>query len=342
MSIEGNALRSSDDCVPRYAIVVATRNRGTKIVALMESVLANEVHDFEMVIVDQSTDDITRRALSPFLEDGRIHYLHSRLVGTSRARNLGVSMTAAPIIVITDDDCTVPKNWLSVLGLPFQRYQEVGVVFCSVVPVPVDAPGLTPSVLFDENLLVRDVGDNWRRLRAGHGAFMGAGMAIRRATFNDVHGFDELLGPGAKFGAAEDNDVSWRALLRGWITFQCADVAVVHDGFRPFIEARALINRDMYGLGGTLSKYLRVGRWEVAALLANLVLRYGAIGPARDLLAGRRPRGFRRPYQLLRGLADGLRTPIDRASLVFAMNSSTAIQVQRQQRCEHDSHNGGV
>lgn len=318
---ERNALRSNQDRVPHYAIVVATRNRGTKIVPLMESVLANEVRDFEMVIVDQSADDVTRRALCPFLGDGRIRYVHSHLAGTSRARNLGVSTTTAPIIVITDDDCIVPKNWLSGLGLPFQR-QEVGVVFCSVAPVPVDAPGLTPHVIFDGNLLVRDVTDLWRRSTAG--LALGAGMAVRRTAFDDVRGFDELLGPGAKFGAAEDNDLCWRGLLRGWSTFQCADVTVLHDGFRTLDEVRSLVMRDMYGLGGTLAKYLRNGKWQAAALLMTWVLRLGLIEPAKDLIAGRRPRGFRRPLALLHGVADGFRTSIDPTYLVYALNSSAA------------------
>jgi hypothetical protein len=269
---------------------------------------------------------VTRQALSPFLEDGRIHYLHSHLAGTSRARNLGVSMTAAPIIIITDDDCIVPKNWLSGLGLPFQQHPQIGVVFCSVEPVPVDAPGLTPHIIFDANLLVSDVRDLWRR--STNGLALGAGMAVRRTMFDDVRGFDELLGPGAKFGAAEDNDLSWRGLLRGWSTFQCADVTVVHDGFRTLEEVRSLVIRDMYGMGGTLAKYLRVGRWEVAGLLTAWVLRLGAIEPAKDLLVGRRPRGFRRSYMLLRGVADGLRTSIDPSHLVYGLNSSAAPQAR--------------
>jgi GT2 family glycosyltransferase len=309
---------------PRYAVIVATRNRSTKIVALMESVLASEVHDFEMVIVDQSTDDLTRRALTPYLHDVRIRYLHSHLTGTSRARNLGISTTTAPIIVITDDDCVVPKCWLSALGSPFQRYPEVGVVFCSVEPVPVDAPGLTPHIVFAGNFLVRDIRNLWRR--SANGFALGAGMAVRRTMFNDVCGFDELLGPGAKFGAAEDNDLSWRGLMRGWLIFLCADVAVVHDGFRTLKEVRSLVERDMYGVGGALSKYLRVGRWEFAALLASMILRLGVMEPARDLVAGRRPRGFRRPYMLIRGVADGLRTPINSTHLTFALNSSSVSQ----------------
>ncbi len=312
-----------DNAAPRFAIVVATRNRGAKIVALMESVLANDVQNFEMVIIDQSTDETTKHALSPFLKDGRIRYLHSSLVGLSKARNLGISSTSAPIIIITDDDCSVPKHWLSGLGEPFERHAKVGVVFCSVVPVPVDAPGLTPHIIFEGNTIVRDARDVWRSTNA---LSLGAGMAIRRTMFDAVGGFDELLGAGAKFGSSEDNDLSWRGLLQGWWVYRCADIAVVHDGFRPMSEVRALIIRDMYGIGGAMAKYLRSGRWGIAGMLVRWVLRLGAVQPARDLLAGRRPRGFRQPYMLLRGVVDGLRVPIDPVHLVYEPDSSKAPQ----------------
>ena len=133
----------------------------------------------------------------------------------------------------------------------------------------------------------------------------------------DVPGFDESMGPGAKFGAAEDNDLSWRGLLRGWWTFQNAEVCVVHDGFRPIEELKALVVRDFYGVGGAVAKYLRIGKWQIVWFLGSWVVRFGVILPARDLIAGQRPRGFRRPYMLLLGVRDGLRTPFRRADLTY-------------------------
>lgn len=307
---------------PRFAIVVATRDRGNKIVQLVESVLKSDVSEFELIIVDQSSNDTTRQAVSAFLTDKRIRYLHSTLHGASRARNLGVSKTTGIIIVITDDDCIVPSNWLSTLDAPFQRYPDVGVVFCSVAPLEVRENGWTPQALFTENRLFSTLTEFWQRSR--HSFALGAGMAIRRSTFTDVRGFDELLGPGAKFGSAEDNDLSWRGLLQGWQTYLCADVVVVHDGFRTPDELRLLLDRDLYGLGGALSKYLRAGRWDAAKLVASVVIRLGATEPAKQLMAGHWPRGFRRPYMLLRGIVDGLRTPMLHHSKLFVCNSSLA------------------
>lgn len=298
---------------PRYAVVVATRNRGEKIVPLLESVQANEERDFEMVIVDQSTTDVTRRAVEPFLTDARIRYVFSSVPGASRARNLGISMTSAPIIAITDDDCTVPKNWLAGLARPFADNPRVGVVFCTVDFVPSSEPGHTPHIHFRRSRTVSDVQTVWKNKFLS----LGAGMAIRRAALADVSGFDELLGPGAVFQAAEDNDLAWRALVSGWSLYESNEVSVMHDGFRSLDELRELVKRDFYGVGGTIAKYLKSGHWQISSLLLAWMFRFGFAGPAQDLLALRAPRGFRRPYMLMRGLLDGLRTPVDSKTIRY-------------------------
>ncbi len=328
MSSTGSDSRlNGDQWSPSYAVVVATRGRGAQIVPLLRSVVASDAADFEMIIVDQSTDDSTKVAIAPYLNDNRIRCLTSKSIGLSRARNLGISMTTAPIIAITDDDCIVPTNWLSTFGEAFERYPEVGVAFCSVKPVPVEAPGLTPHIIFERNFVVRDVQEQWRR--SANGFVLGAGMAIRRAMFDELRGFDELLGAGARFGSSEDNDLSWRGLLRGWQVYLCADIAVMHDGFRSLKEVRALVTRDLYGVGGALAKYIRFKKWGAARLLLAISLRFGVVEPFKDLCDGRRPRGFRRPFILLHGVLDGMRTPINSNFLIYTLNTSVLPHVER-------------
>ncbi len=301
------------------AVVVATRDRGGKVVRLIESVLANGQQNFEMVIVDQSTGDQTEAAVAPFLDDPRIRYMRSSESGVSCGRNLGISMTTAPLIAITDDDCIVPSDWLTGIATTFDSQPRVGVVFCTVDAVPVDAPGLTPTIHFDHNRVIDSVFMAWRF--SGGGLALGAGMALRRATFDDVDGFDELLGPGARFGACEDNDLSWRALIAGWWTYQNSEVVVIHDGFRNLEELRILVVRDFFGVGGAIAKYLRTGNLRILRLLIVWIVRFGLVEPGRDVIAGRRPRGLRRPYLLMRGLLAGLRTPMNRSQRVYLANS---------------------
>ncbi len=310
---------SSRTGTPSVAVVVATRDRGRKIAPLIESVLASDLVDFELVIVDQSAGPETEAAVGSYLGDDRVRYVHSDVPGVSRGRNRGVALTTAPVIAITDDDCTVPANWLRAIAQPFVDHPRVGVVFCSVEAVPVSEPGLTPAITFPCDRIVDDVVTAWRL--SCDGLSLGAGMAVRRTAFDAVSGFDELLGPGARFGACEDNDLSWRALIAGWWTFQHSGVAVTHDGFRNLDELRDLVKRDFFGVGGTVAKYLRTRELRISRFVLTWILRYGVIDPAREVLGGRRPTGFRRPYMLLRGLVEGLRTPLDRRRRVYRGSS---------------------
>ena len=109
-------------------------------------------------------------------------------------------------------------------------------------------------------------------------------------------------------------------LLRGWATYHTGDVTVVHDGFRNLDEFRELVVRDLYGVGGGVAKYIRTGRLRVMTFLGSWLWRFGVVGPVGDLFRGRRPRGLRRPYMLVRGVIDGLRTPLDRETLMYETN----------------------
>lgn len=294
------------------AVVVATRDRGRQIEPLLASLAALTDDDYELVIVDQTVASETSDAIAPYLTDERWRYLRSGERGLSRARNLAIAHTTAPIVAITDDDCRVPPEWLSAMRRPFDD-PSVGMVFCSVTPVATDRPGHTPHIVFDRTETLTTVHDAWRAAR--HELPLGAGMAIRRAAYDAVGGFDVELGAGARFGATEDSDLSWRMLRDGWRTVHLASVAVAHDGFRDLDEFRQLVRRDLHGVGGAFGKWVRVPEWRLrlgaARFFASWLVRFGLTQPLGQVLHGERPRGFRRPMFLIGGLRDGLRVPLD-------------------------------
>lgn len=311
---------------PRVAVVVATCDRGPKISQLLQSIVASDLEDFEMVIVDQSDDSATRDAVTPYLSDARIQYVHSAQRGASRARNIGVRMTVAPYVAITDDDCIVPRGWLTGMIRPFAEGSNVGVVFCSVIAVESDRGGLTPQIMFETDRRITNLREVWTSRK---GLSLGAGMAIRRTTFEGVGGFDESLGPGAKFGACEDNDLSWRALLAGWNVYQSSQIQVLHDGFRPMHEVRSLLFRDYHGVGGAIAKYIRAREPWSLWFVARWVVSSAFVDPLRDLAALRRPRGMGRALVFLRGVAAGLRMRCQVGTLIYQSSVCDAPQNER-------------
>src|SRR5690242_4948838 len=108
--------------------VVCTRNRGASVVATVESILASDCADFEVVVVDQSSDDATEQALAP-ITDSRHRVVRSNTQGLGRARNIGLEAAASDVCCFTDDDCTVPPEWLRVMADVFRREPRVAVAF---------------------------------------------------------------------------------------------------------------------------------------------------------------------------------------------------------------------
>ena len=98
---------------PRIAVVVPTRNRPDHAEPCVRAILVNPQPNLEVVLVDQSDNDATERAVAVHHQDSRFRHLPITSRGASNARNAGIGATAAPLIAFTDDDCRVDGEWIA-------------------------------------------------------------------------------------------------------------------------------------------------------------------------------------------------------------------------------------
>lgn len=303
-------MTASRDVGPEISAVICTRNRPGSVPAAVRSVLANTHPRFEVVLVDQSSDDRTADACRPLLADRRLRYVRSTTVGLGRARNLGLSCAQSDVVAMTDDDCEAPSNWLEGITQALAEHAGAALLFCNVEPGPHDAKaGFIPAYVRSGDQVCRRLTD---RISARG---IGAGMAARRQAVLGLGGFDEQLGAGAAFCSGEDWDMAARAILFGYSVLETDRVSVVHHGFRSWGEGRELARRNWLGIGAAYSKLLRTGRLAAVALpIAELRLVLGVVG--RSLLHGN-PRGVTGVVSFMAGMTRGVRTPLDRATLLF-------------------------
>jgi glycosyltransferase involved in cell wall biosynthesis len=291
---------------------VCTRNRGSRITCTVESILASAHPHFELLIVDQSTNDEAADALVPFLADRRLRYVRSATQGLGRARNLCLQEARGDVIAFTDDDCSVPPDWLAKMAEVFAEQPEVAVAFCNVDAAPYDAStGFIPAYMRRGDRLLSTIRDKCTA-RA-----IGAGIAVRRAMAQAIGGFDERLGAGAEFPSCEDGDMAVRALLRGYKVYETSRVAVLHYGYRTFAEGTALSRRDWIGIGAAYAKPLTCGYWRFLPVPAYEFFVVALWPLVRSALRLQKPRGFARVTGFLQGLRLGWKTPVDRETLRF-------------------------
>ncbi|MCA9872899.1 MAG: glycosyltransferase [Anaerolineales bacterium] len=297
---------------PSVTAVVCTRNRGERIVKTIESLLANRHPNYEVLVVDQSTNSETEAAVNHLFSDPRLRYIRSATRGTGLSRGLGLTNARGSVVAYTDDDCTVPEDWLEKMEAVFALDAKIAVAFCNVVPAPHDeTAGFVPAYIRQEDMIVRTV---WDKCRARG---IGAGMAVRRQPVLSYGSFDPLLGPGTEFSDCEDGDIAVRALLNGWWVFETAQTHVIHDGFRTWQEGKELNKRNWTGIGAAYAKPIRCGRWQAGVIVAYEALVVALLKPFSRVFLLKKPQGVRSFYYFCRGFWHGFQQSVDCEYMVY-------------------------
>lgn len=289
----------------RMTAVVCTRNRGAMVADAVRSILANDHPDFELILVDQSTNDLTQTALCEFLSNPRLRYVRSPERGLSNARNLGISLAKSEKVAMTDDDCTVPNDWLTRMEYALDRAGPVAIVIGNVFAAPYDkSKGFVPNYTQASSFLARSVRDK-HRIEG-----MAACMGIRADACRKLNGFDPSLGSGSRFHSADETDIIIRALLAGYRVLETPEVLVTHFGLRTWKEAVAIVHNYLYGIGATIAKHLRSGNWSITYVVLALAGRWMFGHPVMDY--GFQPGRRVRLFGFLSGFKAGISTPVDK------------------------------
>jgi GT2 family glycosyltransferase len=299
------------DQAPTFSVIISTFGRADMVSRTVETVLANSFPSFELIVVDQNQDALTETVLTPFCTDKRLHYLKTSTIGLACGRNEGIRRARGEVIAMTDDDCAVPSNWLTELERAFASNPRIEIVMGNIVAGPHDhAAGFISAYVRTRPFLARGIQDKHRV--EGIAACMG----IRRALWQRMGGFDEMLGAGAFFKAAEDSDLVVRALLEGVYVYETPAVWLTHHGFRTWEQGSSLIQGYMFGLAAMYAKQLKCGRWGVVSPLAHMLARWAFGRPIVDL--GRRPSRALRLKAFAHGLVTGATTPLDASKQNYA------------------------
>ena len=91
--------------VPKVSVVIPTRNRPLTLRNAVNSVLAQTLTDFEVIVVVDGDDDVETSALIASFRDRRLRCIPlAKSVGGSEARNIGVRHARSSFVALLDDD----------------------------------------------------------------------------------------------------------------------------------------------------------------------------------------------------------------------------------------------
>lgn len=206
---------------PLFTVVIPVYDGAAVIARSVGSVLAQELDDWELVVVDDGSHDdsaaVARRAAN---DDARVKVVAQENRGRSGARNAGAKTAAGEYVVFLDADDEVRPDWL-------RRMADAGAAGHAEL---IHCGG---SRLSDDGAPPRRV----RSVRYGalfanqFGPFRSGMFAVRTARFREVGGFAEDMSYGENYELGLR--LAHAAANAGWPTASVDEPLVIVHYARP-------------------------------------------------------------------------------------------------------------
>jgi glycosyltransferase involved in cell wall biosynthesis len=277
--------------MPRFSLIVATRDRTTELARLIASLDEQTYSDFELIIVDQNDDERLVPIIQFSSSQERIIHLRCQ-TGVSLARNAGMEAAQGEIIGFPDDDCWYPPNTLKDVSSWFDANPSYEILSLTSRDANGEQSG---NGWFQHSCDLTIL--NIYRTSIGYAYFIRSNGISRRVRF------DEGIGPGAKtpYLGGEDTDFVLEAMKRGARGRYEAKWHIGHP--RKDVRSARVSKDRIYiygrGMGFVQRKHGLGGLW--AAFVA-----YDYVRAACFFLLGRRVQAGLW-YQHGRGLIEGFR-----------------------------------
>ena len=179
-------------------MVVPTYQKASSVGRTIDSVLAQTLDDFDLLVIDDGSTDATREVLGTY-RDSRLRSVFRPHMGRCAARNHGAALARGRMLIFLDSDDTAEPRWLERFAEAFAD-PAVAIVSCGM-----------RVVLYDRRTGERA---SFRRLPTDlgplfdhqAGLFLCGTFAVRREIFTAAGGYDETI------AYAENTDLSLRLI----------------------------------------------------------------------------------------------------------------------------------
>lgn len=258
----------------RLSVVVATRDRPEfldECLAILRSAVS--VHD-EVIVVDSAS---TATSISEIANARGAELIRCPLPGASLARNVGWRAAKGSWVAFVDDDVRVDPQWAEALATAIAGHPEVSFM---TGRLRVDRPTQREVAVFDSDDPMTI--DRYTVGSPGHGA----NFAVRRDALETVGGFDESLGPGARWKAGEDLELIDRLVAAGYTGRYEPNASGYHLQWRSTRDLFGLEWRYGLGQGARLALLRKLDRERSRGVARRTTWELGVVELFQSLLRG--------------------------------------------------------
>lgn len=219
---------------PFVSIIVPGKNEGKHIFKLSNSLKEQTYKNFELIIIDDGSDDKTPEICRNLLQNGMIDKFFRNEVrgGKASAANLGWRFATGKYIVHLDADCSYDRDAIENILVPFYIDSRIGAVGGNV-QVRNYKDNLCTTLQAIEYMDTISVGRIVNSYLGTYRVISGAFGAFKRDVLSRIGGWD--IGPGL------DGDITVKVRKLGFkIHFEPSAVCQtsVPDNFKKLIKQR--------------------------------------------------------------------------------------------------------
>ncbi|MBN8560812.1 MAG: glycosyltransferase family 2 protein [Leptolyngbya sp. UWPOB_LEPTO1] len=229
--------------------IICTHNRDRYLGLAIDSLLAQDFADFEIIVVDNASTDSTRQVVEARLKNPKIRYIHEPEIGLSVARNTGARIAHGKILAYLDDDAIASPHWLTTLYNAYLHNPNLAIAGGKVTLIWTDDM-TAPDWLSDGlagNLGAYDLGDSVVNIDRPGLTPRGLNYSIRKTFLNQIGGFDPNLGRvGKNLLSNEELHMTNRALQMGWEVAYIPDAHVAHHVAPERVKRQWFLNRGWW------------------------------------------------------------------------------------------------
>src|ERR1043166_1966821 len=122
--------------VAEITVAIATLDRPDSLAQCLDALWSGEVIPAQLVVVDQSRDDQTRRILEHHGSlVSQVKYIRQGSRGLAKAQNLAFEEADFPIVAIIDDDCVADQSWLATIDRSFASINGLDAITGRILPL---------------------------------------------------------------------------------------------------------------------------------------------------------------------------------------------------------------
>jgi GT2 family glycosyltransferase len=240
-----------------FSLICGTAGRTSELERLLRSLAVQSHREFELLLIDQNSDDRAERIVEVFPE---IHVVRLQSTpGLCRGFNLGLRHAAGEIIGFPDDDCWYEPDFLEQLANLFQGHP----LWDGITVRTADEQGRSSIARWDKRP---------GRLTKTNIGMRGCSTSVyyRRHVCERVGTFDESIGAWTSpVNPGSDVDYLHRAVRAGFNVQYQPQLAVWHPQTLPggILDEQGERKRYQYGYGeGSIARKYSVPLWYVGAI----------------------------------------------------------------------------